>query len=201
MKTTRLITALFIAVIATATAQVKLWTWTPTTTAAFRTLHAITMADDGSAAFVIGETQPGIWDHNDKPASSYLIVWVDPRGRVLLSSPLQTNHKGTEVQLLEKSTRWTISFMGSSKLAVSDSESLHLYKLDRWQVKLKTVNLVDSEVQTATMFFGKEATNGWMERKTVSAGSLMVELPDENGTRTGHLFQLWDIRSISAWRF
>jgi hypothetical protein len=85
-------------------AQSKLWTWTGKVISGCRSIEAITMNRDGCGAFMLEET-----DSNER--SAFLLVWVDRKGKVLLTRKIAVMDYTTA-----ESQQWELAFVRPGKL-------------------------------------------------------------------------------------
>lgn len=149
MKT---ILTLIISVIAVmgATAQMKLWTWKGKWIDGCRSVKAIAMSGDGGGAFVLQETKL-----NDKP--SFLLVWVDRKGNVVMSRKMalidyRTNYTTAESQ------QWELTFTGPGKLIASNGETVQMFR-----VGAGGAEFVKAMPQKNAMVFGSASFGGWVD--------------------------------------
>lgn len=169
-----------------ADAQEKLWTWKPSGGVKFRTLHVVSFSADGGAAFVIGVSKP-VAPNN----STYQLVWVDRKGRQLLSKELPATGDFLAVQLLDGAvTPWEIVLLAPDKLALKDGKRLRLFESAGGQIKATTLPLKQD-----VLFFGGGRFEGWLQRETKVAGVIAGIGPN------GGNGNAYDIISLSGWKF
>ena len=170
-----------------ASAQEKLWTWKAESNGYSQRLHAVSMKADGSAAFVIGQATIG--DAPDSKPSTYLLVWVDRTGKVLLSSRLPTTD--SDWFLVSGRGGWEVAFYGEHKLVVANNDKVRIYTLEDGKISAPRILK-----QTHAMLFGGDGFKGWLERESILT---LVPVRDEYSGSSFTQFER--IISLTAWRF
>lgn len=169
-----------------ASAQEKLWTWKAQPNEFSPILHAASMGPDGSAAFVLGQATIGVAP--DVKPSTYLLVWVDGKGKVLLSSILPTTD--SDWLIVSGQGGWEIALFGENKLVVANNDKVRLYTLEDGKIAAPRILK-----QTHAMMFGGNGFQGWLERK-----SILKTIKMRNEFTGSDTTQFQHILSLTAWR-
>lgn len=176
-------------------AEEKLWTWKPTSDADARSLLAKTMGSDGSGAFVIGETKitskpPGGPVGN----SSYLLLWLNAKGKPIMAKSLKTQDNYTKVHELAQPTFWKVCLMGPGKLVFYDDTTLRIYTLKAGKVTEKKLPISD---MTGITLYSAVGFDGWLAHKVAQNGTYPTPDPD-GGPDVAN--PVWDVQSLNAWK-
>jgi hypothetical protein len=188
MKTPIIILALMFSALA-ASAQEKLWTWTPPNAKDWYVLHASEFQKDGSCAFVMA--------HVKGEKTTYLLVWVTKNGKPVLTREVQTKDSWETALAMPQGSRWQLAFLKLNTLAASDGAKL-LICTSKDGAKATVKELP----QTGVVFDKSAGFAGWLEQKS-ETGYLYfskdgADLPSHISYDTNYDVKV--VRSLSGWK-
>ena len=188
MKTlTAILASLWILTIGAA-AQEKLWTWTIDPGYAYQIMHASAMAKDGSAAFVLGLIAIDDGSPGKPPPSEYQLVWINAKGKVLLSRRFATDD--SLLTIFSAQGGWEVGIFDKNTLAVANNDKVRIYKLVDGKVSGPKI----LEHPRALMF-GGNGFQGWLARLATTGVTEFT-----NGILGQAVIKYESIVSLTAWK-